>query len=118
MSFLGDAWSDAKDLAGDVVKVGEDIVMAPAEIAHWALTQMFGGGEADLHKIANELSGLSKQMDGLSKEISGALGRLTWHGPASDAFVGYAQGRVGEMNTVADDLASLGTSVDRLANAY
>ncbi|MGE7435313.1 WXG100 family type VII secretion target [Kitasatospora sp. NPDC001175] len=118
MSFLGDAWDDAKHLAGDVVKVGEDIVMAPAEIAHWALTQMFGGGEADLHRIANELNELSKQMDGLAKEINGALGQLAWHGPASDAFVGYARARVGEMNAVGDDLAQLGASVDRLANAY
>ncbi|MDH6126077.1 hypothetical protein [Kitasatospora sp. GP82] len=118
MSFLGEAWNDAKGLVGDAVKVGEDIVMAPAEIAHWALTQMFGGGEADLHKIANELSELSKQMDGLSKEIGTALGQLTWHGPASDAFVGYAQARVGEMNAVTDDLSSLSRSVDQLANAY
>jgi hypothetical protein len=118
MNFFGKAWDDAKNLAGDVVKVGEDIVMAPAEIAHWALTEMFGGGEGDLRRIAGELSQLSQEMEKLSKDISAALAKLTWHGPASDAFVGVAQGRVREINGVADDLSELGRSVNRLADVY
>ncbi|WP_377268613.1 WXG100 family type VII secretion target [Peterkaempfera sp. SMS 1(5)a] len=115
---LGDVWNDAKHVAGDVVKAGEDIVMAPAEIAHWALTRMFGGGEGDLHRIAAELSEMSQEMEALAQEIHGTLGKLTWHGQASDAFVGVAQGRVTEINGVADDLSALGRSVDRLADVY
>ncbi|WP_055589544.1 WXG100 family type VII secretion target [Peterkaempfera griseoplana] len=115
---LGDLWNDAKHLAGDVVQVGEDVVMAPAEIAHWALTRMFGGGEGDLHRIAAELSEMSGEMEALAREISDTLGKLTWHGPASDAFVGVAQGRVTEINGVADDLSGLSRSVDRLADVY
>ncbi|MFJ6213404.1 WXG100 family type VII secretion target [Streptomyces sp. NPDC092296] len=118
MDSIGGAWNDAKGPAGDAVKLGEDIVMAPAEVAHWALTRMFGGGEADLHAIASELAELSRQVEGLAKEVTTALGNLTWHGPASDAFVGCAQGRAGELNGLADDLSSLGRSVDRLADVH
>ncbi|GAA3166624.1 MULTISPECIES: WXG100 family type VII secretion target [Streptomyces] len=118
MGSLGDLWDDGTKLVGDVVEVGKDIVMAPAEIAHWVLGQMFGGGEADLQKIAAALEKLSSEMDGLTKEINSSLGRLTWHGPASDAFVKVANGRVKEMKQVTDDLSSLGKSVDRLAKVY
>ncbi|MFI7103052.1 WXG100 family type VII secretion target [Streptomyces sp. NPDC050161] len=115
---LGELWDDGKKLVGDVVEVGKDVMMAPAEIAHWVLTQMFGGGEADLQKIAAELAKLSTEMDGLTKEINSSLGQLTWHGPAADAFAKVANGRVKEMNKVSDDLSALGKSVDRLAKVY
>ncbi|WP_030808518.1 MULTISPECIES: WXG100 family type VII secretion target [unclassified Streptomyces] len=115
---LGDLWEDGKQLVGDVVEVGKDVMMAPAEIAHWVLTQMFGGGDADLQKIAAELAKLSKELDGLTKEVNTALGKLTWHGPASDAFVAVAHGRVKEMNQISDDLTTLGQAVTRLSQVY
>ncbi|MDR3032162.1 MULTISPECIES: hypothetical protein [Kitasatospora] len=111
-----DLWGDVKHLAGDVVKVGEDIVMAPAEIAHWALGKMFGDADAELNKIAQELAELGKQVDGLGREVSAVLGGLTWHGAAADAFIAHAQGRVRELNSVADELGQLGDSVKQLAN--
>jgi len=113
---LSDAWNDGKALAGDAVRFGEDVVMAPAEIAHWALEKMFGSGE-DLHKIAPELAALGRQIDQLSKEIDSAVGEVTWHGKAADAFRAHAQGRVRQMRAAADDLQALSESVDRLANA-
>ncbi|MEV6568769.1 WXG100 family type VII secretion target [Streptomyces kronopolitis] len=118
MGVLGELWDDGTKLVGDVVEVGKDVLMAPAEIAHWALTQMFGGGEADLQKISAELKKLSKELDGLTKEINSTLGKLSWHGPASDAFVTVAHGRVKEMNQISDDLGTLGDSVDRLSKVY
>ncbi|MFJ1756680.1 WXG100 family type VII secretion target [Kitasatospora sp. NPDC088134] len=111
-----DLWGDVKNLAGDVVKVGEDIVMAPAEIAHWALGKMFGDADAELNKIAQELAELGKQVDGLGREVSGVLSSMTWHGAAADAFTAHAQGRVRELNTVADELTQLGDAVKQLAN--
>jgi hypothetical protein len=116
MNFLSEAWDDTKKLAGDVVKVGEDIIMAPSEIAHWVLDEMFGKG--DLHKIAAELAELGKQVETLGKDIDSALGGLTWHGPASDAFVAHAHGRVREIAAVSDELTALGKSVERLDNAF
>jgi len=118
MNFLSEAWDDVKGAAGAVAKVGKDIIMAPAEIAHWALGEMFGGGEEELHKIAAELEALGKQMDELSKEINSAVCHLTWHGPAADAFINHAHGRVRELSGVADELEGLGKSVERLANVY
>ena len=118
MGVLGELWDDGKKLVGDVVEVGKDVMMAPAEIAHWVLTQMFGGGEADLQKIAAELAKLSKELDGLTGEVNTALGNLTWHGPSSDAFVRVAHGRVKEMNKISDDLSTLGQAVTRLSQVY
>ncbi|MGW2919676.1 WXG100 family type VII secretion target [Streptomyces angustmyceticus] len=118
MGVLGELWDDGTKLVGDAVEIGKDVLMAPAEIAHWALTQMFGGGEADLQKIATELKTLSTELDGLTKEINSALGHLAWHGPASDAFVRVAHGRVKEMNQISDDLSTLSTSVTRLSQVY
>jgi uncharacterized protein YukE len=115
---LGDLFHDGEKLAGDAVHVAKDIVMAPADIAHWALTEMFGGGEADLRKIAAELSQLSKSTEALAKDIESAVDRLTWHGPAADAFITHAHGRVKEMNAMADNLDSLSGSVNRLASLY
>ncbi|WP_371481706.1 WXG100 family type VII secretion target [Kitasatospora sp. NBC_00315] len=109
MNFISKAW----DGATEVVK---DVVMAPAEIAHWALNEMFG--EGDLHQIAQELAELAKQVDTLSKDINTALGQLTWHGPAADAFVSHAHGRVRELGAVSDHLAELGKSVERLNNVF
>lgn len=118
MNILGDAWDGVKSVASGVEKIGEAVIMAPAEIAHWALGEMFGGSDAELHKIATELAALGKQMDELGKEINSALSHLTWHGPASDAFVTHAQGRVRELSGVADELDGLSKSVERLANIY
>ncbi len=109
MNFVSKAW----DGATEVVK---DVVMAPAEIAHWALNEMFG--EGDLHRIAQELAELGTQVDTLGKDISTALGHLTWHGPAADAFVSHAQGRVREISSVSDHLTELGRSVERLDNVF
>ncbi|GAA2110704.1 hypothetical protein GCM10009759_52230 [Kitasatospora saccharophila] len=109
-------WGDIKHLAGDVVQVGEDIVMAPAEIAHWALGKMFGDADAELNKIAEELAELGKQVDGLGRDVNAVLGSMTWHGAAADAFIAHAQGRVRELNTVADELGQLSGSVKQLAN--
>ncbi|GLW54607.1 hypothetical protein [Kitasatospora phosalacinea] len=111
-----DLIGDVKHLVGDVAKVAEDIVMAPAEIAHWALGKMFGDADAELNKIAQELAELGKQVDGLGREVNGLLGSLTWHGAAADAFIAHAQGRVRELNGVADELGQLGDSVKQLAN--
>lgn len=111
MSLIGDAIDGVEHLA-------KDAVLAPAEIAHWALSEMFGGGTGDLEKIAAELAALGKQMEGLAKDISSGLSQLTWHGPAADAFIGYAQGRVRELTSVADELDGLSKSVVRLAHVY
>ncbi|MFD7918226.1 WXG100 family type VII secretion target [Streptomyces sp. NPDC059740] len=115
---LGDLVDGVEKVVGGVVEVGKEIVMAPAEIAHWALTQMFGGGEADLKKIAAELDQLGKELETLSKDMSTTVSHLTWHGPASDAFVQHAQGRVKELNGVSDGLHTLSKDVTRLANVY
>ncbi|MFB7662874.1 WXG100 family type VII secretion target [Kitasatospora sp. NPDC056138] len=116
MNFFSEAWDDTKDLVGGVAKVGKDIIMAPAEIAHWALGEMFGAG--DLEKIAAELADLGKQVDTLGKDINTALGKLNWHGPASDAFVDHAHGRVREIANVADQLDGLSKAVTSLNNVY
>ncbi|MFG2819425.1 hypothetical protein ACGFX4_08370 [Kitasatospora sp. NPDC048365] len=112
MGILG----DLKNLAGDVVQLGEDIVMAPSEIAHWALGKMFGDPDAELNKIAGELAELGRQVEGLGKEVGQTLSSLTWHGPASDAFTAHAQGRIKQLNGVADELSELSQAVKRLAD--
>jgi hypothetical protein len=115
MSFLGKAWDDGTRLVGDAVQVGMDSVMAPAEIARWALDAMFGSGD-DLHQIAAELAELGCQIDQLSREIDLAVGQVSWHGQAADAFHAHAAGRVRELRVASDDLKSLSTSVGRLAS--
>jgi hypothetical protein len=92
--------------------------VAPAEAAHWALGRMFGGGEGELRRMAADLAALGARMDGLSREISSALGRLSWHGTASDAFVRHARERVKEIRGVADDLGGLSRSVERLVDVH
>ncbi|MER8183477.1 hypothetical protein [Kitasatospora sp. NPDC094015] len=118
MNFAGELWDDVKDLGGAALEVGKDIVMAPAEIAHWALGKMFGDADAELKRIAAELEALGKEVDQLGQEVGAALGKLTWHGAAADAFVAHAQGRVRELSGVADELDGLGTSIERLADVY
>ncbi|GAA2139491.1 hypothetical protein GCM10009760_21870 [Kitasatospora kazusensis] len=109
MNFFSKAWDD-------VTSVAKDVVMAPAEIAHWTLNEMFGAG--DLGKIAQELAELGKAVDGLGKDIESSLSNLTWHGPAADAFISHAQGRVREIGSVADQLGDLGKSVERLNSVF
>ena len=109
MNFISNAWDD-------VTSVAKDVVMAPSEIAHWTLNEMFGSG--DLSKIAQELADLGKAVDGLGKDIDSCLSTLTWHGPASDAFVSHAHGRVREISSVADQLGELSKSVARLNSVF
>ncbi|WP_055586428.1 WXG100 family type VII secretion target [Peterkaempfera griseoplana] len=108
MSFVGKAWND-------VTNVVEDVVMTPVEVAHAVLDKMFGGTE-DLHRIAAELGTLGRRIDALRKEMDAAVGQVTWHGKAADAFSSHAQGRLRELAGAADDLEALGKSVERLAN--
>lgn len=115
---MGDLFHDGEELVGDAVDVAKDIVMAPAEMAHWVLTRMFGGGDGELRQIAAELAEMSKSTEALAKDIESAVDHLTWHGPASDAFVAHAHGRVKEMNAISDNLNSLSSSVNRLATLY
>ncbi|MFJ8040330.1 WXG100 family type VII secretion target [Kitasatospora sp. NPDC096147] len=116
MNFFSAAWDDAVGLVTSGAKLVKDIIMAPAEIARWALGEMFGGGEDELNQIAAELAELGKEFDKLGQDINSALGQLTWHGPAADAFVNHAQGRVREISGVADELDGLSQSVKRLAS--
>ncbi|KDN84336.1 hypothetical protein ACFV1L_17950 [Kitasatospora sp. NPDC059646] len=113
---VGHLISDVGHVVGDVVEVGKDIVMAPAEIAHWALSKMFGDADAELNKIAQELAEMAKQVEQLGGEVNSVLSNMSWHGAAADAFTAHAQGRVRELNGVADELGQLGDSVKRLAN--
>lgn len=115
MNYLSDAWHDGEQLVGDAVQVGKDIVMAPVEIAHWALEAMFGS-TADVGRIATELAALGKQIDQLSKEMNTAVGQVDWHGEAADAFHSHAQGRIRELRSAADNLDALSESVKRLAD--
>lgn len=117
MNILGTFEDGVKSVVGGAVKIGEASLMAPAEIAHWAIGEMFGGGDADLHKIAAELTALSQKMDALGKEINAALDGLTWHGKASDAFVAHSRERVKTLSGVSDDLNGLSKAVTNLANA-
>ncbi|MHA6762202.1 WXG100 family type VII secretion target [Streptacidiphilus sp. PAMC 29251] len=107
------------ETTGAVLNVlnGADNGLAPTGIAHRALGEMFDGGAPELRRIAAELSILGAKMDDLGKEIATALGRLSWHGTASDAFVGHARTRVRELTSVADSLDGLGRSVERLADS-
>ncbi|MFJ5926856.1 hypothetical protein ACIQF6_30110 [Kitasatospora sp. NPDC092948] len=113
---LGHLAKDAVHVVGDVVEVGKDLVMAPAEIAHWALSKMFGDADAELNKIAQELAQMAKEVEQLGGDVSSLLSHMTWHGAAADAFTAHAQGRVRELNGVADELNQLGDSVKRLAS--
>ncbi|GGQ72252.1 WXG100 family type VII secretion target [Kitasatospora griseola] len=113
---IGDAISDVGHLVGDVAKVGKDLVMAPAEIAHWALGKMFGDADAELNKIAQELAEMAKQVEQLGGDVNSLLSGMSWHGKAAEAFTTHAQGRVRELNGVADELNQLGDSVKRLAS--
>ncbi|MFC1418233.1 hypothetical protein [Streptacidiphilus cavernicola] len=97
---------------------GADAAMAPAEVARWVLGQMFGGGEGEVRRIAADLAALGERTDALGREINSALGRLNWHGPASDAFVQHGRGRAREVFGVADDLCGLSRSVQRLVDAH
>ncbi|WP_431679813.1 WXG100 family type VII secretion target [Kitasatospora sp. KL5] len=111
-------WDDIKKLGSAAVDVVEDVFWAPQKIAHWVLSQMFGDPDAELAKYASELEQLAKEVEAFGKEINTALSHLTWHGPAADAFIGHAQGRVKELNTVADDLEGLGKEIKGLADAF
>ncbi|WP_377270418.1 hypothetical protein [Peterkaempfera sp. SMS 1(5)a] len=108
MSFVGKAWDD-------VTEAAKDIVMSPVEVAHSVLDKMFGSTE-DLHRIAAELGVLGRKVDTLRKEMDAAVGQVSWHGKAADAFSAHAQGRLRELAGAADDLEALGKSVERLAN--
>ncbi|MCM2579286.1 WXG100 family type VII secretion target [Streptomyces meridianus] len=95
--------------------MAKDIVMAPAEIARWALGEMFGTTD-ELRRIAGELETLSRQIETLTREIKSAVENLDWHGAAADAFVAHAGQRIKELTVVADELEALGTSIRRLAD--
>lgn len=109
---------DLESVGSDMVHAAEDVVMAPAEIAHWALGKMFGNPDDSLEKIATELADMAKQVEQLSHDINSALGQLTWHGTAADAFINHANGRVRELNDVADQLQGLSGAVKHLATIY
>lgn len=111
-------WDDVKDLGSAAVNVAEDVFWAPTKITHWVLTKMFGDPDAELNTYAAELEQMSKEVEEFGKEIGAALSHLTWHGPAADAFVAHAQGRVKELNTVSDELADLGKAIKSLADAF
>ncbi|GAA1127863.1 MULTISPECIES: WXG100 family type VII secretion target [Kitasatospora] len=111
-------WDDVKDLGSAAVNVVEDVFWAPTKIAKWVLGEMFGDPDAELEKYAAELQQMGKDVEAFGKEISTALSHLTWHGPASDAFVAHAQSRVKELNTVADELDELGKAIKGLADAF
>ncbi|GAA2234499.1 MULTISPECIES: hypothetical protein [Kitasatospora] len=111
-------WDDVKDLGSSAVHVAEDVFWAPTKIAHWVLTKMFGDPDAELNKYAAQLEEMSHEVEALGKEINTALSQLTWHGAAADAFIAHAQGRVKELNTVADELGDLGKEIKGLADAF
>ncbi|WP_441250965.1 WXG100 family type VII secretion target [Kitasatospora sp. McL0602] len=114
MGFL----STLEGIGKGIVHGVEDVVLVPSEVAHWALGKMFGNSDAELEKLAAELDAMGKQVEQLSQEINSALSHLTWHGPASDAFVGHAQGRVRELAGVSDELHGLSKAVTQLAHVY
>ena len=109
---------DVKDLGSAALHVAEDVYMAPAKIAHWVLSKMFGDPDAELEKFATELAEMARQVEELGKEVSSSLGHLTWHGAAADAFIAHAQSRVRELNGVSDELGDLSSAVKRLANEF
>jgi hypothetical protein len=100
------------------VRADSDGVLTSAEVADRALGELFDGGGAELRRIAAELAALGAKVDELGREIGSALGRLTWQGTASDAFVSHARSRVRELYGVADDLGGLSRSVERLAGVH
>ena len=91
---------------------------ASTEAAHGAFDRMVDAGAGELRRMAADLAVLRERMDGLSREIDTALGRLSWHGAASDAFVRHARQRVREIHGVADGLDGLSRAVERLADAH
>ncbi len=111
-------WDDVKDLGSAALHVAEDVYMAPAKIAHWVLSKMFGDPDAELEKFAAELTEMAQQVEELGKEINSSLSRLSWHGAAADAFVAHAQGRVRELNGVSDELGDLSSAIKRLADEF
>ena len=112
----GAATTDGGAPAGPSAGLSAGPPDVPAGVAHWVLDRMFGGGEGELRRMAADLAALGAAMDGLGREISAGLGRLSWHGPASDAFVRHARERTKEIGGVADDLGVLSRSVARLAD--
>ena len=113
-NFVSSAWEGGKELAGDVAGVAKDIVMAPSEIARWALGEMFGTTD-ELRRIAGELETLSRQIETLTQEIKSAVENLSWHGAAADAFTAHARKRLRELTVVADELEALSASIRHLA---
>ncbi|WP_405012151.1 WXG100 family type VII secretion target [Kitasatospora sp. NBC_01539] len=111
-------WDDVKDLGSAAVHVAEDVFWAPTKIAHWVLTKMFGDPDAELERYAAELHQMSTEVEAFGKEIDTALGHLTWHGAAADAFIEHARKRIKELNTVADELDDLGSAIKGLADAF
>ena len=92
--------------------------VAPAEVTRWVLGQLFSGGEGELRRIAADLAALGTRMDGLGREINATLGRLNWHGTASDAFVQHARSRVRAAYGLADDLCGVSRSVQHLVDVH
>jgi hypothetical protein len=114
MGFL----STLEGIGKGIVHGVEDVVLVPSEVAHWALGKMFGNSDAELEQIATELEAMAKQVDQLDQDIRTALGQLTWHGPASDAFVAQANNRLLELAHVSEELQGLAKSVRQLAHVY
>ncbi len=98
--------------------IDADTAVAPAEVARWVLGQLFHGGEGELRRIAADLAALGTRMDGLGREINATLGRLNWHGTASDAFVQHARSRVRAAYGLADDLSGASRSVQHLVDVH
>ncbi|MER5641509.1 hypothetical protein ABT095_31780 [Kitasatospora sp. NPDC002227] len=114
MGFL----STLEGIGKGIVHGVEDVVLVPSEVAHWALGKMFGDSDAELEKLAGELDAMAKQVDRLDQDIRTALGQLTWHGPASDAFIAHANDRLRELATVSEELQGLGKAMKQLAHVY
>ncbi|MCD0482147.1 hypothetical protein [Streptacidiphilus sp. ASG 303] len=100
----------------DVARAGRAVVMAPVEIAHLALEEMFGSDD-ELRTIAAELRALGREVEELRRRIDASVGRISWHGRAADAFTEHARGRIRDLAAAADGLEALGASVGRLADA-
>ena len=109
---------DAGTSGSGVDTIDADTAMAPAEVARWVLGQLFHGGEGELRRIAADLAALGTRMDGLGREINATLGRLNWHGTASDAFVQHARSRVRAAYGLADDLSGASRSVQHLVDVH
>ncbi|AUG78848.1 hypothetical protein CFP65_4086 [Kitasatospora sp. MMS16-BH015] len=114
MGFL----SALEGIGKGIVHGVEDVVLVPSEVAHWALGKMFGDSDADLEKLAGEVEAMAKQVDRLNDDIRTALGQLTWHGPASDAFIAHANERLRELAGLSEELQGLAAAMRRLAHVY